>query len=647
VTAGGVSAERTQAAAVGGLVPGSGRAREHHVPAVSSSAGSASGVERGPSTRISPRVLAAAVKPGQAIRVATVRLDGSRARVEVTAASGPVETERRIAAAQADQNVVAVQVDRRIQVDLADGPGPSGAGAQRVSAARPTSATPATAAAGTPVGNAALSDDPLRDEQWALDQLSAERVWTAARGSSQVVAVVDSGVDSTHPDLQGQVLAGTDFVTSTGDGSMDLYGHGTHVAGIIAARAGNGIGIAGLAPDVRILPVRVLDASGSGWDSDIAAGIIWAADEGARVVNLSLGGPDASDLMRLAVQYAVSGGAVVVASAGNERMDGNPVSYPAGFALPGELGVAATTEDRLSASFSNTGPYVTVSAPGEWIMSTFKGGYALKSGTSMAAPYASAAVALLRSVAPSLGPVDLVEALTSTATDLEGPGRDDATGYGLIDPEAALCDVGHCPQSSTPTPSSTTASTTASTTSGTSPSTSPSTSPPPAVTPPLRVAVRVLPATAVAGSPTTLHVTVTDAHGPVEAADLTVSGARRTARGRTGADGTARIAVAPPLTAYWSVTASAGGHTTSVRLKIPVAPKVVVRWAGSRVTVAVRPARRQLVTVVQGGAVRSKARLGTASGSQVTLYAPRTGRVRVTVGAGGGLVPVTAYRPVG
>ncbi|MDQ1287534.1 MAG: thermitase, partial [Actinomycetota bacterium] len=613
--------------------------------------------------RTEPRILAAAVRPGRLVRVATVHVDSFGARVDVTEATGPVEAERRITTAQADPSVVAVQIDRRVRaLRIPSLPRTGAVAPESTTSSGPTTSPEPAAARETGVvtegGVPALSDDPLRGEQWALDQLSAERVWTVSRGASQVVAVIDSGVDSTHPDLASQLMPGTDLVARGGDGWTDPYGHGTHVAGIIAARAGNKVGIAGLAPDARILPVRVLDANGEGWDSDIADGVIWSADSGADVINLSLGGPGASEVVRSAVLYAVGRGAVVVAAAGNERTKGNPVNYPAGFDLAGQLAVAATTRDRVSASYSNTGPYVTIAAPGDGIVSTVRGTYEQKSGTSMATPYASAAVALLRAVSPSLPPADVISAFVSTADDLEASGRDDATGNGLIDPVGALCGIGRCPGANpsptgSPSPSPMSSPTGSPSPSPTgspspsptgSPSPSPGDDPPTGVTEPLRVGVRATPATIVAGATTTLLMTVSDAKGPVAGAVVRVAGAGRSAVGRTGKDGTARIVVGAPITAVWSVTATADGHAVLTRLKVPVAPRVVVRWAGSRVTVSVSPARRQTVSVVQGSSVRGRGRLGWSTSGRMTLPVPRSGRVRLVVGAGGGLVTVTVQR---
>ena len=213
----------------------------------------------------------------------------------------------------------------------------------------------------------AISLDPLRSAQWALDKLGFEPVRDAVEPSTVTVAVVDTGVEASHEDLAGTVLGGWDALTGRPGADTDGYGHGTHVAGIVAALTGNGLGGSGAASGVRILPVRVLDADGQGWSSSIAEGIRWAADHGADVINLSLGGTVPSDVYRVAINYAVNGrGAVVVASAGNDYQSGNPMQYPA--SDPDVIAVGASTASGARAAFSSTGGYVAISAPGTSIL---------------------------------------------------------------------------------------------------------------------------------------------------------------------------------------------------------------------------------------------------------------------------------------
>ncbi len=281
-------------------------------------------------------------------------------------------------------------------------------------------------------------NDPLRSQQWALDQVSFEATWPVTRGGGVIVAVIDSGVLGSHQDLAGSVLPGKDYVQGGSDGRIDPNGHGTHVAGIIAAHVNNAAGIAGGAPDVRILPVRVLDANGGGVASNVAKGIIWAADHGARVINLSLGGGQ-SPGMQQAIQYANAKRAVVVAAAGNAGDSGNAPMYPA--AYPEAIAVAAVDSNLSHPSFSNTGSYVDVAAPGVGIVSTWGSSptaYASATGTSMATPYASAAAALIYAAHPSFGAAKVTQVLEGSARDLGPGGVDPYFGHGLINPHAAI-----------------------------------------------------------------------------------------------------------------------------------------------------------------------------------------------------------------
>ncbi|MBI2684198.1 MAG: S8 family serine peptidase [Actinobacteria bacterium] len=279
--------------------------------------------------------------------------------------------------------------------------------------------------------------DPGRGDQWGLDAIGAPTAWQTSRGGGVVVAVVDTGV-AEAPDLEGQLLPGWNAIDGTDDATDD-NGHGTHVAGTIAEIQGNGIAEAGVAPDARILPVKVLDASGSGSDATVAAGIVWAADNGAQVINLSLGGPERSRVLADAVKYATRQGALVVAAAGN---DGGAVGYPA--KLPGVLSVGAVGADLAVPGFSNRGAGLDIVAPGVGIVQQTigrrQGTWANNSldGTSMAAPHVSAVAALVIAARDTWTPATVARRLTSTAQDLGAPGRDDSTGYGLIRADLAV-----------------------------------------------------------------------------------------------------------------------------------------------------------------------------------------------------------------
>jgi type VII secretion-associated serine protease mycosin len=319
-----------------------------------------------------------------------------------------------------------------------------------VSTAPAAAASPASgslAAASTSAAATRRSKDSLRRSQWSLDRLRAEEVWRKSKGRGVKVAVVDTGVQADHPDLRGRVLKGRDYVQ--GDRNADdRNGHGTHVAGVIAARAGNKRGIAGLAPNARILPVRVLNSAGSGNTVAAARGIVWAVNKGADVINLSFAGAQRDAQMEQAINYAVRRNVVVVAAAGNQGCAG-PTTYPA--ALPGVIGVAATNRYDRVAPFSTCGTAVDVSAPGVSIRSTmikrpsmslgcrYGASYCVLSGTSMASPHVAAAAAIvIARTRHRLGAQQVGELLTTRAQDIGAPGYDTSSGRGLLDIRQAL-----------------------------------------------------------------------------------------------------------------------------------------------------------------------------------------------------------------
>ncbi|MFC1916131.1 S8 family serine peptidase [Chloroflexota bacterium] len=237
-------------------------------------------------------------------------------------------------------------------------------------------------------------DDNYFNNQWGMNKVESPQAWDITKGSSDInIAILDTGVDMDHPDLAGKITANINFSSSsTVD---DLYGHGTHVAGIAAASTNNGIGVAGLGYDSTIMNVKVLGDTGSGYYSWVANGIIWAADNGAEVINLSLGGSSYSLTLENAVKYAWSKGAVVVAAAGNNGSS-SPF-YPAYYTNC--IAVAATDTNDNLASWSNRGDWVDVAAPGTSIYSTLKNNsYGYKSGTSMASPHTAGLAALVHTV---------------------------------------------------------------------------------------------------------------------------------------------------------------------------------------------------------------------------------------------------------
>ncbi len=273
-----------------------------------------------------------------------------------------------------------------------------------------------------------VPNDPLFKRQWGLSQIGAEQAWSLASDTSSIIiAVVDTGLERAHPDLAPLVWRNTGEVPQNGrddDGNGyvddaqgwrfyhtyvgggyeargdpfvdDDNGHGTHVAGTAGAVANNALGVAGIARGSPLMAVKVLDSSGYGWYSDIAAGILYAADNGAQVINLSLGGDEPSETLCHAVSLAVNHGKLVVAAAGN---GGTAVSYPA--MCPGALAVAATDRADQHAAFSNPGPRIDLAAPGVDIWSTYylpasgQPTYWSLSGTSEAAPLASGTAALV------------------------------------------------------------------------------------------------------------------------------------------------------------------------------------------------------------------------------------------------------------
>ena len=286
-------------------------------------------------------------------------------------------------------------------------------------------------------------NDPSYPLQWGLPRIGAPRAWDIigpTGGAGVIIAIVDTGIDLSHPDFAcpDKLTSGYDFVNDDPDPQDDDWrGHGTHVAGIGGACTNNTVGVAGVAWAVRLMPVKVLDSAGSGSYSNLANGIAYAADHGAGIINLSLGGVADSQIMSSAVQYAVSRGLLVVAAAGNCASGGsgcgglvNPVMYPA--AYPDVVAVAATSTDDSHAYFSEHHPYVDVSAPGMDIFSTVVGTYGSLSGTSMSTPFVCGLAALVWSVQSEL-PAGQVRALIeANADDLGTAGRDDYFGYGRI-----------------------------------------------------------------------------------------------------------------------------------------------------------------------------------------------------------------------
>ncbi|MCP4807256.1 MAG: peptidase S8 [Proteobacteria bacterium] len=294
-----------------------------------------------------------------------------------------------------------------------------------------------------------VSDDPYTGYQWNLDQINAWEAWDIADGSGTIVAVLDTGVSGGGPDGIDNVLQGYDFYYNDSDPS-DRVGHGTFVASTIAQSTDNGKGVAGVAPGAAILPVKVLGDNGYGDVSAIANGITWATDEGADVINMSLGSAYGSQTEERACNYAYERGVVLVAASGNEYS--SRVGYPAAFDTV--IAVGATRYDGSRAGYSNTGSGMELMAPGGdlskdqdgdgyadgILQETIENGswtYTFYEGTSMATPHVAAAAALLKSAGVD-DPEDIRAALAVTAWDRGASGYDTSYGYGVIDAEAAL-----------------------------------------------------------------------------------------------------------------------------------------------------------------------------------------------------------------
>ena len=295
-------------------------------------------------------------------------------------------------------------------------------------AKRPVAAAPKRPAA-PPRTSAAqpTPNDPLWSSSWSLTKTNVAAAWNLTPGVAEtVVAVLDTGVDLTHPDLRNSVVSGYDAVNRDGDPTDD-HGHGTMVAGVVAARANNGLGGVGVCSGCSVMPVKVIAGNGSGTAADIADGIRWATEHGADIVNMSfaLSGPD--DGVAQAIAFAQSRGVVVVAAAGNAGVA--DVSYPAGY--PGVVSVAGSDGADARYGWSNYGGWVRLAAPGCSISTAAGGSYGEFCGTSSATAFVSGAAGLIRSLAPELPSDALGQALAASAVavgDFVSAGRVDVGG---------------------------------------------------------------------------------------------------------------------------------------------------------------------------------------------------------------------------
>ncbi len=283
-------------------------------------------------------------------------------------------------------------------------------------------------------------NDTYYDKQWALQEMKLEDAWSMPHDKQPAtIAVIDSGVDLAHEDLQRAFVNRGYNLVEPDQPVQDAHGHGTNVAGLIAAEANNERGIVGAAYPypVRVLPLQIMNHLPSTKVSSIVRAIDIAIDQQVDVINLSLGGKVPSANEERAISKARKAGIIVVASAGNDALKGNPLNYPA--AYEGVIAVGATTPERTRAPFSNHHPYVTVSAPGTGLWTTHPNDtYRIVQGTSFSTPLVSATIAMMKSVRPSLTEYEVVRLLQRSSIDLGTPGRDHAFGFGLLDAHLAV-----------------------------------------------------------------------------------------------------------------------------------------------------------------------------------------------------------------
>lgn len=283
-------------------------------------------------------------------------------------------------------------------------------------------------------------NDPYYNKQWSIEFTKSEEAWMLVDQKRDIkVAVVDSGVDYNHPDLKNRVLTnlGYNFIDNTKN-TMDDLGHGTEVAGVIAAQEGNNIGITGIVGGlgVKIIPIKVLDSKGQGPSDIVAKGIIYGVDVGADIINVSIDFQEHDEDIQSALSYAYDHGVLVVVASGNSNSNCDNYS-PAGDA--GAYTVAAITEKYEHPEFSSYGNSVSVVAPGvDVLTTTLSGEYGLVSGTSISAPIVSGIAAMIKAENPALTPEEITNLINTTATKVLGSGKDKATGYGLINAYKAV-----------------------------------------------------------------------------------------------------------------------------------------------------------------------------------------------------------------
>ena len=300
------------------------------------------------------------------------------------------------------------------------------------------------------VDMAATTNDPYLGSEWHIGKIGANAAWDKTQGAGITIAILDSGLDSGHPDLSGRLVAGYN-VYDNNTNTADVCGHGTKAAGSAAAAANNAVGVAGVAGQARIMPVRIAynnSGSCSAYFSTMASGVTWAADHGARVVNISYSNVPTSSAVRSAATYLKGKGGLLFVSAGNYNRD-------EGF-TPTDTMIAVSATDSYDnrSSFSSYGSFVSLSAPGTGIYTTVQGGgYGAVNGTSFASPVAAAVAALVMSANPSLSANEVQNILFNTAVDLGAAGRDIYFGYGRVNAAAAVAAAKAAPAPDTTAPS--------------------------------------------------------------------------------------------------------------------------------------------------------------------------------------------------
>lgn len=279
------------------------------------------------------------------------------------------------------------------------------------------------------------ANDPYIGSAWHLATINAAAAWDSSQGNGVTIAVLDSGVNTSHPDLQGRIAGGFNVYDNNAD-LTDVCGHGTAVAGVAAASTNNGVGVAGVAGAARIMPVRIAFYDSTGchaYLSTIATGLTYAADNGARIANISYGGVASSAAVLSAARYMKSKGGLVFVSAGNSNVDANVAPDPA------VIVVSATDSADAKASFSSWGSFVSLSAPGVALWTTNReGSYGAWSGTSFSSPLTAGVAGLLMSARPDLSAAQIESMMYSTAVDLGTAGKDPVFGYGRVDAGAAM-----------------------------------------------------------------------------------------------------------------------------------------------------------------------------------------------------------------